>query len=115
MGSYESLILIKEIESRQLLGKLIEQLKKDALLSGVDFTCEESILPEQLLQKVYDLLLNLMINDFRTYLNLLYRVDLSEASLKSIDETDPERIAQIVTLLLLKREWQKVFFKNRIQ
>lgn len=111
----ESLALIEKIESRQLLGKLIQQLNKDASLSGVDFVCEENISANQLLEKVYYLLINLMTNDFGSYLNFLYRVDISEHAIKSITETEPERIAQKITLMVVKREWQKVFFRNKIQ
>ena len=111
----ESLALVEKIESRQLLGKLIQQLNKDAALSGIDFICAEGLSARELLNKIYYLLLHLMINDFGSYLNFLYRVDISEQTMKSIGDTDPEKIAQTITLMVLKREWQKVFFRNKIQ
>lgn len=111
----ESLALVEKIESRHLLGKLIQQLNKDAALSGIDFMCAESLSAKELLNEIYHLLLHLMTNDFGSYLNFLYRVDISEQTIKSIVDTDPEKIAQVITLMVLKREWQKVFFRNKNQ
>lgn len=54
-----------------------------------------------------------MKNDFQTYVNLLYRVDVSESKMRQIDDIEMEKIAQKVTSLILIREWQKVWFKNR--
>lgn len=113
MATEESLALIRQIESKQSIRELIKQIKKDAILSGIDFDLEEGLSSEKLILYIYDLLYNLLINDFGSYLNFLYRVDISEHTLKSIDETDPKKIAEIVTLLLLQREWKKIYFRNR--
>ncbi len=107
--------LFEQIESAQLLGSLIRQLNKDANLSGLDFHCNESTSPDDLVNQVYDLLVHLMTVDFKTYLNFLYRIDISEPTLRDISDTDPKRIAEKVTILVLKREWQKVSFRNRSQ
>ncbi len=107
--------LFEQIESAQLLGSLIRQLNKDANLSGLDFHCNESTSPDDLVNQVYDLLVHLMTVDFKTYLNFLYRIDISEHTLRAISDTDPKRIAEKVTILVLKREWQKVSFRNRSQ
>lgn len=115
MNSSESLLILQQIESKLLFEKLIEQIKKDANFSGVEFQCEKDCSEEQLIRNLYGLLLHLIVNDFGTYLNFLYRVDLSESTLKQIDEEDPEKIAQRVTFLIIKREWQKVFFRNKNQ
>lgn len=115
MNSSDSLILLQQIESKLLFGELIEQIKKDANFSGVDFQCEKDSSGEQFIRDLYDLLLHLIVNDFGTYLNFLYRVDVSERTLKEMDEEAPEKIAQKVTFLIIKREWQKVFFRNKTQ
>ena len=115
MGDRDVIQLIDKINSQQLLRELVEQLNKDADLSGVEVKFNSTITAEKLVKQLYNVLVDLMNNDFRTYLNFLYRIDLSEQKLKSIPETEPKQIAEIVTLLVLKREWQKVAFRNKSQ
>ena len=104
-----------QIESVQLLHELIMQLNKDAELTGLDINFATSSTPKDLVKELYQILVNLMTQDFQSYLNFLYRIDLSEQHLRSIPETEPKQIAAIVTLLVLKREWQKVSFRNKTQ
>ncbi|MCA0933211.1 hypothetical protein LCM02_12165 [Lutimonas saemankumensis] len=115
MKTDAELALINNLESSNLISSLIEQVKKDARLSGLDFKCLTSISAEELVKVVYKFLLDLIINDFGAYLNFLYRVDISEKDLKSIDQIQPHEIAKEVTILLLKREWQKVYLKSKNQ
>ena len=107
--------LVEQIDAQHLMGQLIDQLKKDADLSGIAFEVSRDILPQQFLGYVHQLLLGLLLNDFGSYLNFLYRVDVPEPLLKSIRSTEPKEIIDIVTLLVLKREWQKVYFRNKSQ
>ena len=115
MGDRDAIQLIDEIKSQQLLHELVVQLNKDADLSGLEVNFSSSSTPEKLVKQLYNVLVDLMTNDFRAYLNFLYRIDLSEQKLKSIPETEPKQIAEIVTFLVLKREWQKVAFRNKSQ
>ena len=115
MGESDAIQLIDEIKSQELFQDLIVQLNKDADLSGLDVHFTSSTTSEKLVNDLYDVLLNLMTYDFRTYLSFLYRIDLSENTVKSIQETEPKQIAKLVTLLVLKREWQKVAFRNKSQ
>ena len=115
MGEKEAIQLIDEIKSQELIQDLIVQLNKDAHLSGLDVHFDTSGTSEKLVKELYDFLVNLMTDDFRNYLNFLYRIDLSEQNVKSIPETEPIKIAKIITLMVLKREWQKVAFRNKSQ
>ena len=105
--------LLEEIQSLDLLENLIQQIRKDADLAGAIFHCETNVSAKQLILKIYDFILKLITTDFGTYLNFLYRVDLSEKTLLSITDTDPKLIAEKVTYMVLKREWQKVWFRNK--
>lgn len=107
--------LLKEIESLNLLDNLIQQIQKDADLSGAIFDCDKDVTAKEFILKIYDFLLELMTTDFGTYLNFLYRVDLSETTLQSITDTEPNLIAKQVTYMVLKREWKKVWFKSKTQ
>ena len=115
MEEKEAIQLIDEINSQELIQDLIVQLNKDAQLSGLDVHFDSSSTSEKLVKELFDVLVNLMTNDFRNYLNFLYRIDLSEQIVKSIPETEPKQISKIVTLLVLKREWQKVALRNKSQ
>jgi len=115
MGDSGAIQLINEIKSQELLHELVVQLNKDADLSGLEVNFATSITTERLVKQLYDLLVDVMTNDFRTYLNFLYRIDLSEQKVKSIPETEVKQIAEKVTFLVLKREWQKVAFRNKSQ
>ena len=46
------------------------------------------------------------------YLNLLYIIDVPEKVVKAIEATDVVEISEQVTFEILKREWQKVWFRN---
>lgn len=109
----ESIALLRQIESQDLIRSLIVQLNKDAKLSGLALELSENLPPKEIIAQLYETLTKLIMNDFDGYLNFLYRVDLSEQVMRSIQTTVPEKIAEHATLLVLKREWQKVFFRNK--
>ncbi len=108
-----SVEIFQEENNKELLIKLIHQLNKDFNITGIDKGFEEDISINELISQLNTLVENLMKNDFQTYVNLLYRVDVSESKMRQIDDIEMEKIAQKVTSLILIREWQKVWFKNR--
>jgi hypothetical protein len=100
-------------QNKELLIMLIRQLNKDFSLTGINNSFIENCSIHELVIQLSKVIENLMKSDFQTYLNLLYRIDISESKMIEIDEIDTEKIAQKVTSFILKREWQKVWFKNR--
>lgn len=106
-------LLIAEAESQQLYVKLIEQLNKDFNLANeaIDFPLrtEPRALKIQLQEKIY----RLIQYKFAEYLNLLYIIDVSESEIKQLDGTDISQLSDQVSFLILKREWQKVWFRNK--
>ena len=111
----DSITLLKQIESKDLIIPLIRQINKDANLSGLDLDLAENLLPKQIVDQLYQIFQKLVTNNFDGLLNFLYRVDLSESVLKSIQQRMPEKITEHLTVLVLKREWQKVYFRNKIR
>jgi hypothetical protein len=87
--------LFSEAESENLYLKLIEQINKDFNLAneGVDFPL--STTPGAL--KVQ-----------------LYIIDVSEEQIKKLDGSDLVALSEQVAFLILKREWQKVWFRNKL-
>lgn len=106
-------LLLCEAEGENLYLKLVEQLNKDFNLANeaVDFPMSTTAaeLKIQLHEKIY----RLIQYKFAEYLNLLYIIDVSEEEIKKLDGSDLVILAEQVAFLILKREWQKVWFRNK--
>lgn len=112
-NSAENLQLFQKITAANLYSKLIEQLNKDFVLAGLPSSFSEDILPEEIVSQFTQLLISLVSNNFSDYLNLLYRIDISEIDVKKIDGSNVEKMCEQVALLILQRECQKVWFRNK--
>ena len=106
-------LLLSEAESENLYLKLIEQINKDFNLAneGIDFPM--SILPEELKIQLHEKIYRMIQYKFAEYLNLLYIIDVPEDQIKKLDGSDLVILAEEVAFLVLKREWQKVWFRNK--
>ncbi|WP_299556635.1 hypothetical protein [Seonamhaeicola sp.] len=104
--------LIIEANQLDLYKKLIRQLNKDFLLANIDLDFHEDILPSSLKLLLHETIYKLIQEKFTDYLNLLYIVDVSEKEVKSLDGDDLVKLADEVSFLILRREWQKVWFRN---
>ena len=105
--------LVAEANQLNLYNKLIKQLNKDLLFANIDLEFNEAILPTSLKLILHETLFKLIEEKFMAYLNLLYIVDVSEDKVKQLDGSDVMQLSEDVTFLILKREWQKVFFRNQ--
>ena len=105
--------LIAEANALKLYKKLIVQLNKDLRFANVDIQFNEETLPTSLKLVLQDTVFHLIQHKFSDYLNLLYQVDVSEQKIKSLDSDDMVKLSEDVTFLILQREWQKVWYKNR--
>lgn len=104
--------LIAEANQLDLYKKLILQLNKDFLLANVDLDFHEEILPTSLKLLLHETVYKLIQEKFADYLNLLYIIDVSEKQVKALDGSDTLKLSEAVSFLILKREWQKVWFRN---
>lgn len=105
--------LIAEATQSNLYKKLIQQLNKDFLLANIELDFHEDILPTSLKLVLHETVYTLIQEKFTAYLNLLYIVDVSEKAVKALDGTDVLKLSEEVSFLILKREWQKVWYKNK--
>jgi hypothetical protein len=105
--------LLEEAAKETLYLKLIEQINKDFNLAneGIDFP--KSILPAELKIQLHEKIYRMIQYKFAEYLNLLYIIDVSEEEIKKLDGSDLVILAENVAFLILKREWQKVWFRNK--
>jgi hypothetical protein len=107
-------LLFSEAESENLYIKLIEQINKDFNLAneGIDFPMSTS--PAELKIQLHEKVYRLIQYKFAEYLNLLYIIDVPEDQIKKLDGSDIAALAEQVAFLILKREWQKVWFRNKL-
>lgn len=106
-------LLLSEAETENLYLKLIEQINKDFNLANESIDFPMSIFPEELKVQLHEKIYRLIQYKFAEYLNLLYIIDVSEDQIKKLDGSDLVMLAENVTFLILKREWQKVWFRNK--
>jgi hypothetical protein len=106
-------LLLSEAEKEALYLKLIEQLNKDFNLANeaIDFPLSTS--PNELKIQLHEKIYRLIQYKFAEYLNLLYIIDVSETEIKKLDGSDLVMLSEQVAFLILKREWQKVWFRNK--
>ncbi len=105
--------LLSEAESENLYLKLLEQLNKDFNLANEAIDFPMSTKPEELKIQLHEKIYRLIQYKFAEYLNLLYIIDVAENEIKKLDGSDISELAGEVSFLILKREWQKVWFRNK--
>jgi hypothetical protein len=105
--------LVQEANEEALFTALVKQLNKDLHLANITYAFENDRYGPEFLVEFGRMLYDLIQHKFDEYLNFLYIVDVPEYQIKNIKETDLERLVPQVAFLILKREWQKVWYKSR--
>ena len=105
-------LLFEEAQKESLYLNLIEQINKDFNLAneGIDFPL--SVSPEELKIQLHEKIYRMIQYKFAEYLNLLYIIDVSEDLFNKLDGSALVILDEQVSFLILKREWQKVWFRN---
>ena len=106
--------LLSEAEGENLYLKLIEQINKDFNLANEAIDFPLSTNPTELKVQLHEKIYRLIQYKFAEYLNLLYIIDVSEDQIKKLDGSDLAILSEQVAFLILKREWQKVWFRNKL-
>ncbi|MGJ8591776.1 MAG: hypothetical protein ACSHXF_04470 [Aquaticitalea sp.] len=110
-STFDSLVQIAT--ETDLYQKLILQINKDLLLANINLQFDPEVLPSSLKLMLHETIFKLIQEKFTEYLNLLYIVDVSEDKIRQLDGNDTLQLSEQVTFLLLKREWQKIWFRNK--
>ena len=105
--------LLSEAEKENLYSKLIEQINKDFNLANEAIDFPQSTSPQELKVQLHEKIYRLIQYKFAEYLNLLYIIDVPEETIKQLDGSDLVELSEQVSFLILKREWMKVWFRNR--
>lgn len=106
-------LLLEEASAENLYAKLIDQLNKDFNLANESVDFPQSTSPEELKIQLHEKVYRLIQYSFSEFLNLLYIIDVAEDQVKKLDGSDLIELSKEVSFLILKREWQKVWFRNR--
>ncbi len=105
---------ISELNQNVLYPQLIRQINKDFSLTGVAMDLNEDCLPRDLINTVSESVYQLVQYNFDTFMQLLYRVDVSEQIMSRDSVDTAENITQKATLEIIKREWQKVQWREKM-
>lgn len=107
-------LLLSEAQKEALYVKLVEQINKDFTFANESVDFPVAITPIDLKVQLHEKIYRLIQHKFAEYLNLLYIIDVPEDQVKKLDGSDLVELSEQVTFLILKREWQKVWFRNRL-
>lgn len=103
-----------DIASESLLIKELSiQLEKDFSLANISLKLPLKFDAQTFVSMIREKVYHLMMEHFAEYLNLLYIVDVPEREFQYIEVTDAVEVADQVTFLILKREYQKVWYRNK--
>ena len=105
--------LLSEAEKENLYSKLIEQINKDFNLANEAVDFPQSTTPHELKVQLHEKIYRLIQYKYAELLNLLYIIDVPEDNVKQLDGSDTVQLSEQIAFLVLKREWMKVWFRNR--
>ncbi len=105
--------LIHLASGQLLFGKVVKQLEKDFLLANIFWDVPSGANGDALISSLREKIYYLIMERFSEYLNLLYAIDIPEKEFQHIEITDAVEVADQMTFLILKREYQKVWFRNK--
>lgn len=108
-----SLSQLTNTGEKEIVPKMIMQINKDLQLSGNQYEIVQNCSTQQLVSDLGKIIQNLLANDFNGLLNLFYRIDVPESLLLKMMKETPDDLAQNLTLLVLKKEWIKVWIRNK--
>jgi hypothetical protein len=106
--------LLATAEKEFLYSKLIDQINKDFNLANEAVDFPQSTSPDELKIQLHEKVYRLIQYKFAEYLNLLYIIDVPEDQVKKLDGSDLVELSQQIAFLILKREWMKVWFRNKL-
>ncbi|NCP21679.1 MAG: hypothetical protein COZ76_08720 [Flavobacteriales bacterium CG_4_8_14_3_um_filter_35_10] len=101
--------------SANLYQHLIVQLNKDLLLGGINLKFDSKIAPLDLVNQLQVAIENLVKNNYQTFNQFMYTLDVSEKKINDISETELSKLVLKLTELVLERLMQKVVLKQQFK
>ena len=97
------------LEESDLLKKVIEQLNKDLMLSGIEYKFDTNSEKTKFIDTFLFWIETILSENENVLFNFLYRVDVDQKSIYSKDALPQENLLR----LILNRELQKVVLKRQ--
>lgn len=110
-GLVSSEEIILKSEELSLYNNLIQQINKDFNRANIAVEIPLESSPNELIILLNEIITKLINQQFSDYLNLLYIMDVSEATIKQKIQNNPDQQISDHVYVILLREWQKVWFK----
>lgn len=105
--------LLSEAEKENLYPKLIDQINKDFNFANEAIDFPQSTTPNELTVQLHEKVYRMIQYKYAELLNLLYIIDVPEDNVKQLDGSDSVELSEQIAFLILKREWMKVWFRNK--
>ena len=105
--------LLHLANEQSLFKHIVQQLEKDFLLANAVWEAPKNIDSEQLIAALREKIYYLIMERFQEFLNVLYVIDVPEKEFHDLEITDAVAVADQMAFLILKREYQKVWFRNK--
>ena len=103
-----------QLKEQNLFEQLVQQIERDFRMSvDEDLTFSVST-PLELVQQIHSLLESLAARTPAKLSMLLYRIDVAEKDVRALEEGDVFNYFEQLTYLLVKREFQKVYFRTNL-
>lgn len=103
-----------QLKERNLFDQLVQQVQRDFRLSVDEDIVFQPSTPLALVQQIQEEL-ELMASRTPAKLSmLLYRIDVAEKDIRALEEGDVFNYFQQLTYLIVKREFQKVYFRHSL-
>ena len=107
--------LMSVVSEDNLINSIIEQLNKDFHLCNLKIIYKRDMVVTSLFEKLVLDIDNLITNQYDGYLNLMYRMDISESALGQITMGNSTHVSEQISFLILKRAYQKVWLKSNFK
>lgn len=108
-----SISQLTDAKEKTMLPNIIIQINKDMQLSGNPYEIDQKDTAQQLVTDLGIIIQKLLRTDFSGLLNLFYRMDIPESLLLKMMAETPDDLTQNLTLLVLKKEWMKIWLRNK--
>lgn len=106
--------LENQLKERNLFEQLVQQVERDFRLSVDEDLVFQSSTPLALVQQIQEELEIIASRTPAKLSMLLYRIDVAEKDIRALEEGDVFEYFQQLTYLIVKREFQKVYFRNSL-
>lgn len=98
----------------EIIRATAEQIAKDFEIFGekIEFSGNAGTAYEELKSQILPVVTRMMRQNSGKFLSLLYRIDVSEKTVKELSGESPEKFEEIVTELIIERELKKVIIRK---